>query len=202
MRVDTVVFDVGNVLIEWDPRNLFRKLIPDAAEMERFLAEICTTEWNNEQDRGRSWEEAVEERVALFPAHAALIRAYAERWHEMVAGPYPGTPEILAKLRAAGVPDYAITNFNTRTFAECQQRFPFLAGFRDVVVSCTERVMKPEPAIFRILLDRNGLSAAQCIFIDDAEKNVLGARAVGMRAHHFRDAATLAEALRGLGFDV
>lgn len=199
MGVDVVVFDVGNVLIRWDPRHLYRKLFDDPAEMERFLAEVCTDAWNLEQDRGRSWVEAVAERVPLFPRYEALIRAYHERWQEMVPGEVEGTPAILAELGAAEVPLYAITNFSAEKFAESQARFPFLRGFRDVVVSAHERVVKPDPAIYRALLDRNGLAASRCLFIDDSEKNVRGAEAVGMRAHHFRDAPSLAAELRRLG---
>ncbi len=198
MQVDTVVFDVGNVLIRWDPRNLYRKLIRDPAEMERFLAEVCTDDWNLEQDRGRNWADAIAERVALFPRHASLIRAYSERWHEMVPGEVEGTVSILESLRAADVPLFAITNFSAEKFAEAQQRFAFLGGFRDVVVSAHERLLKPEPAIYRVLLDRNGLDAGRCLFIDDSARNVRGAEAVGMRAHHFRDASGLAAELRSL----
>lgn len=197
--MDTVVFDVGNVLIRWDPRFLYRKLIPDPAAMERFLAEICTEAWNLEQDRGRGWPEATEELVARHPDQADLIRAFSDRWHEMVPGEMPGTVALLEALRAAGVPLYAITNFSAAKFAEAQARFPFLRGFRDVVVSAAERLLKPDPAIYRVLLDRNGLEAGRCLFIDDSEKNVRGAEAVGMRAHHFRDATALAAELRGLG---
>jgi 2-haloacid dehalogenase len=199
LAIDTVVFDVGNVLIQWDPRHLYRKLIPDGAEMERFLAEVCTDAWNLEQDRGRSWAEAIAERVPLFPRHEALIRAYSERWHEMVPGEVPGSVALLEALRGRGVPLYAITNFSVEKFAEAQARFPFLRGFRDAVVSGTERLVKPDPAIYRLLLDRNGLEAERCLFIDDSEKNVRGAEAVGMRAHHFREAATLEAELRTLG---
>jgi 2-haloacid dehalogenase len=200
-RVDTVVFDIGQVLIEWDPRHLYRKLIPEAAAMERFLAEICTPAWNLEQDRGRPWEEGVAALVALFPDHAPLIRAFRERWHEMVPGEVPGTMALVEALRAAGVPLYAITNFAADTFAEAARRFPVLReGFRDVVVSGLEGLVKPDPAIFRLLLARNGgIDAVRCLFVDDSERNVRGAEAVGMRAHHFRDAATLEAELRTLG---
>ncbi|WP_372617825.1 HAD family hydrolase [Falsiroseomonas sp.] len=199
MGVDVVVFDVGNVLIRWDPRHLYRRLFEAEAEMERFLAEVCTDAWNIEQDRGRTWAEAIAERVALFPQHDALIRAYSERWQEMVPGEVEGTAAILDSLRAAGVPLYAITNFSAEKFAESAVRFPLLRGFRDVVVSAHERLIKPDPAIYRVLLERNGLDAARCLFVDDSEKNVRGAEAVGMRAHHFRDAPTLAAELARLG---
>jgi 2-haloacid dehalogenase len=199
VQVDTVVFDVGNVLIRWDPRHLYRKLFADEATMESFLAEVCTDAWNIEQDRGRSWAEAVAERCALFPDHAPLIRAYSERWHEMVPGEIEGTGALHAALATRGVPLYAITNFSTEKFAEAQARFPLLRGFRDVVVSGQERMLKPDPAIYRVLLDRNGLEAGRCLFVDDSLKNVRGAEAVGMRAHHFREAGALAADLRGLG---
>jgi len=199
LQVDTVVFDVGNVLIRWDPRHLYRRLIPEEAAMERFLAEVCTEAWNLEQDRGRSWAEAIAERVPLFPQHEALIRAYAENWQEMVPGEVPGTVALLEALRGRGVPLYAITNFSAEKFAEAQARFAFLRGFRDVVVSAHERLVKPDPAIYRVLLDRNGLAAARCLFIDDSEKNVRAAEAAGMQAHHFRDAAGLEAELRRLG---
>ncbi|WP_233256146.1 HAD family hydrolase [Falsiroseomonas bella] len=197
--MDTVVFDVGNVLIQWNPRHLYRKLFASEAEVEAFLAEICTDAWNLEQDRGRSWAEAVAERIALFPRHEALIRAFSDRWHEMVPGEVPGSAAILEALRDGGVPLYAITNFSAEKYAEARERFPLLRGFRDTVVSAHERMVKPDPAIYRLLLDRNGLEAARCLFVDDSAANVRGAQEVGMRAHHFRDAAGLAAELRALG---
>lgn len=202
MAISAVVFDVGNVLIEWDPRHLYRRLIPDEAAREAFLADICSPDWNLEQDRGRTWAEAIAERVALFPQHEALIRAYSDRWADMVPGEIPGSVAILEALRAAGVPLYAITNFSSEKFTEAQARFPFLTRFIDVVVSAEERLLKPDPAIYRRLLDRNGLAAEACFFIDDSEKNVEAARAVGMRAHHFRNAEGLAVALREAGLPV
>jgi len=197
--VRSVVFDVGNVLIRWDPRHLYRKLIPDEREREAFLAEVCTHEWNLEQDRGRSWDEAVAERVALFPRHETLIRAFHERWHEMVPGAVEGTPALLDRLLAAGVPVYAITNFSAEKFGEARLRFPFLGRFRDVVVSGEVRLLKPDPAIYRLLVARNGLDPAEALFIDDSPVNVAGAEAVGMRAHLFEDASRLEGELTRLG---
>jgi 2-haloacid dehalogenase len=201
-RVAQVVFDIGNVLIEWDPRHLYRRLLPDEAACDRFLAEVCTADWNLEQDRGRRWDAAIAERIALFPEHAALIRAYSERWHEMVPGEVPGTVALLERLRAEGVPLYAITNFSTEKFAEARARFPVLTRFRDVVVSGAVGLVKPDPAIYRLLLERNGLAAADCLFIDDSAANVRAAEALGMQAHHFRDAAGLKAALREAGLPV
>jgi 2-haloacid dehalogenase len=199
-RVDVVVFDIGNVLLDWDPRHLYRDLIADPAERERFLAEICPPGWNLEQDRGRPWEAAIAERVALFPQHAALIRAFREEWHRMVAGVVPGSVELLAALRTREVPLYAITNFAADTFEECVPRFPFLRdAFLDVVVSAHVGLVKPDPAIYRLLLERNGLAAARCLFVDDSPANVRAAEGLGMHAHHFRDAAGLEAVLRGAG---
>lgn len=201
-KVTTVVFDIGNVLVRWDPRNLYRTLIADEAEMERFLAEVCTNDWNLEQDRGRSFADAVAERVALFPEHEALIRAYDERWEDMVPGAIDGTVDLLHELDAAGVPLYAITNFSSEKFALTWQRFPFLGRFRDTVVSADERLLKPDPAIYRTLLDRNRLAAGETVFIDDSPKNVAGAEAVGMKAIHFVSPDDLRRRLAALGLPV
>lgn len=200
---DIVVFDVGNVLIEWDPRNLYRKIFDDEAAMEYFLSEICTDAWNLEQDRGRSFVEGIEERVALFPEFEAQIRAYDTGWHDMVPGEVPGTPALLGELKGAGVPLYAITNFSREKFAEARERFPFLdTSFIDTVISAHEGCIKPDPRIFEILFERNSLDPARTIFIDDSLKNVEAARAAGMHAHHFRDAGTLRQELISLGFPV
>jgi 2-haloacid dehalogenase len=198
-----VVFDIGNVLIHWNPRNLYRRLIADEAEMEMFLAEVCTDAWNLEMDRGaRSWAEAVAERVALFPQHEALIRAYDERWSDMVPGPIEGSVAILAELDAAGVPLYAITNFSAEKFVLARERFSFLDRFRDTVVSAHEKMLKPDPRIYRILLERNGLDAADTVFVDDSAKNVAGAAAVGMTALHFTDPSALRRDLAAHGLPV
>ena len=202
MSPDTVVFDVGNVLIHWDPRHLFRKLLPGEAEVEHFLANVATPDWNVEQDRGRDWEEAVAMLSAQHPQHEPLIRAYRERWQETVPGAIEGSVAILETLRAQGVPLYAITNFSAEKWAESVARFPFLGAFRDVVVSAHERLIKPDAAIFELFLARNKLAAEQCVFIDDSATNVAGAQAAGMRALHFTAPETLAADLRNIGFRV
>lgn len=199
--VDTVVFDIGNVLIEWDPENLYSKLIPDPVERHRFLNEICTMDWNLQQDLGRSWEEAIDELTAIYPEHKDLIAAYSERWHEMVPGEVPGSVAILDELKIAGVPLYAITNFSSEKFTEAKSRFPFLASsFRDTVVSAEERLLKPDRRIFEALLTRNNLEAGACVFIDDSVKNVEGAREAGLEAVHFTGADKLRADLAEFGF--
>ncbi len=195
-----VVFDIGQVLIEWDPRHLYRDLFDGYEDlMEDFLDNVCSPAWNLEQDRGRPWAEAVAQLTAEHPDCAELIRVYDEQWEQMVPGPIPGTPEILAELKARGVPVYAITNFSADKFALSQKRFDFLNGFDGIVVSGIEKVIKPDPKIYRILLDRYGLDAADCLFIDDNPDNVESARAVGMTAHHFAGAEALRRDLEGFG---
>jgi 2-haloacid dehalogenase len=180
-----VVFDLGGVLIDWDPRHLYRKLLADEAAVEEFLATVCTPEWNAELDRGRPFAEGVAELVERHPEHAANIAAYHERWPEMVAGDIPGTVEVLAELRAAGVPLYALSNWSAETFAITRGRFEFLEWFDGLLVSGEERVTKPDPAIFRLLLDRFGLDPAATVFVDDAEANVAAARRLGIDAIRF-----------------
>jgi 2-haloacid dehalogenase len=180
-----VVFDLGGVLIDWDPRHLYRKLLADEAAVEEFLATVCTPEWNAELDRGRPFAEGVAELVERHPEHAANIAAYHERWPEMVAGDIPGTVEVLAELRAAGVALYALSNWSAETFAITRGRFEFLEWFDGLLVSGEERVTKPDPAIFRLLLDRFGLDPAATVFVDDAEANVAAARRLGIDAIRF-----------------
>jgi 2-haloacid dehalogenase len=198
----TVVFDIGNVLLRWDPRNLYRTLFDDETEMEWFLENVCTHDWNVEQDRGRDWDEAVALLVKDHPKHEPHIRAFHERWHETVSGVFQENVALLERLREAGVPNYCITNFSGAKFKEAQSRYPFLARFDGVIVSGDERVLKPDPAIYKLLLDRYGLAAADCLFIDDSQANVDGARAVGMHAIHYLEPMDLAAALRRHGFPV
>ena len=185
MAVKAAVFDLGGVLIDWDPRYLFRKLLADEGEVEEFLATVCTPEWNAEQDRGRPFAEGVAELVERHPDLAAAIAAYHERWPEMLGGDVPGTVELLAELRAAGVPLYALTNWSAETFAITRERFEFLDWFDGLLVSGEERMTKPDPAFFRLLLDRFGLDPGATVFVDDSEANVAAARELGIDAVRF-----------------
>jgi 2-haloacid dehalogenase len=180
-----IVFDLGMVLIEWDPRHLYRKVFADEAKMEWFLANVCTGAWNLEQDRGRSWNDAIAEAVARHPDVEQEIRLYRSRWMEMVPGAIAGSVKILEDLHAANVPVYAITNWNGDTFRDTRDRFAFLSLFRDIIVSGDEKLLKPDPAIFNMLCTRNNLLAGDCLFIDDSLKNVAGAEACGWKGHHF-----------------
>jgi 2-haloacid dehalogenase len=189
--IDTVIFDVGNVLLDWNPRHLYWKLFSDHERMEWFLTNVCTPAWNIEQDRGRSFAAGVAELLALHPQWEREIRAFDERWEETVAGEIAGSIELLAKLKGKASL-YAITNFSREKFALSLQRYAFLREFEGVVVSGHEGLLKPDPAIYRLFLERYGREASRCLFIDDSQRNVDGALAVGMQAVHFRDAATLA----------
>ena len=199
-----MVFDLGNVLIGWDPRNLYRKLFDGRdEEMEHFLANVCTGAWNVEQDRGRSFGDGV---ASLLPQHPealhALIRAYDERWHEMLSGEFSETVAILEKLHRERTPLYALTNWNQDKFLHARELCPCLSLFDGIVVSGEEGVIKPDAAIYRTLLQRYKLDASDCVFIDDSLSNVNGARAVGMHALHFQSPSELSIELRRLGFVV
>lgn len=199
--ITTVVFDIGNVLVEWNPEHLYSRLIPDDAERSHFLEMVCTADWNLQQDLGRPWPEAVAMLTRQHPDKADLIEAYYNDWHDMVPGEVPGTSTLLAALRSNGTPLYAITNFSSEKFAETQDRFPFLkTSFLDIVVSGDERLAKPAPQIYEVLFQRNGLDPATCLFIDDSAHNVAMARELGMTAHHFKDANELERELIALGF--
>lgn len=195
-----IVFDVGNVLIAWDPRHLYRKIFADTARMEWFLDHVFNATVNLECDRGLPFADAVAMLTARHPAYEEAIRAFDARWPEMVPGPIDGTVALLAEIRRLGIPDYAITNFSREKFPLAAARFDFLRAFRLVVVSGEEGLVKPDRAIYELFLSRAGLAAESCVFIDDSPANVAGARAVGMHALQFRDPATLRAELRALGF--
>jgi 2-haloacid dehalogenase len=199
-RRRVVIFDLGGVLIDWNPRYLYRKLFAgDENAMEAFLTEVCTVEWNERQDAGRTFAEAVGE---LLPRHADkrdLIEAFGRRFDEMITGEIPGTVDILADLKRAGTPRYALSNWSAETFPPQRARFPFLAWFNGIVVSGEEGVLKPDPRIFRILLDRYEIASGEAVFIDDDPANAAAASALGIHGIHFRSPRQLRGELRTLG---
>lgn len=195
----TVIFDLGGVLIDWDPRHLYRKLFDDEAEMEFFLATICTPDWNEQQDAGRPVSEAVAELAAQWPQQADLIKAFYDRWTEMVGGPIEETVAVLAALRERGTPLYALTNWSAETFPYVEHRYDFLTWFKGIVVSGRERMKKPDPRIYHLLLDRYGLAAPDTVFIDDNTANIAAAQGVGLQAIPFTSAAALRRDLEALG---
>jgi 2-haloacid dehalogenase len=203
-RPTTVVFDIGNVLVAWDPRNLYRRYFEGRAdEMEWFLNNVCTPAWNIEQDRGRSFADAVELLVKEHPPEwHPIIRAFDSEWQETISGPIHGTVDILKSLKRNGVPVFAITNWNQDKFREARERFDFLSSFDGIVVSGDERMLKPDREIFELFSERYAVPLETAVFIDDSLRNVEGARAAGMHGLHFTSPETLARDLRELGFSV
>ena len=198
-RPTTVTFDLGGVLIDWNPRYLYQKLFDDDAEMERFLAEVTTQEWNAAQDAGRPWSEAVEVLTAKFPDHRDLIDAYHTRWPEMLGEAIHGTVAILDQLRARGVRLYALSNWSAETFPVALERYPFLGWFDGIVISGEVGAAKPDVRIFQELIDRHEIEPSETVFVDDNEPNVTAAAAMGFIALRFHDAERLREDLEGLG---
>jgi 2-haloacid dehalogenase len=190
-QVDTVIFDLGNVLIGWDPRRLYRQLIDDEAQMEWFLRDVCNSEWNEQQDAGRPWTEATALLRTRFPEHAELIDAYHLRWEETLVGALDDSVALLAELRARGVRLLALTNWSQETFPIARQRFPFLQWFEGIVVSGEEKLIKPDPRIYQRLLERYAVDPAKALYIDDSARNVAAAEALGMHGWWFRDAEGL-----------
>lgn len=196
--IDTVVFDLGGVLIDWNPRHLYRQLFDDEAAMEHFLMHVCNGPWNEQQDAGRPWHEAVATLSREHPQQAPMIEAYWHRWEETLGDALHETVALLAALKRRGVRLYALTNWSGETFPVARRRFDFLTWFEGIVVSGDERLIKPDPAIFRRLLERHAIDPARALYIDDAPRNVAAAEKLGMRAFWFRDAAGLHEHLISL----
>ncbi|VVT27164.1 HAD family phosphatase [Rhizobium sp. EC-SD404] len=194
-----IVFDIGKVLIHYDPDLPYKRLIPDEAERQRFFAEICTNEWNIEQDRGRTWEEAETLLIAMHPDHAEHIRAFRQHWHEMVPHAYQDSVDIMLGLIDAGHDVTMLTNFAADTFAEARKRFDFLNKPRGVTVSGEIKVIKPDRAIYDIHAETFGLDPAASLFIDDTLVNVQGAIDAGWQAIHFKNAETLKADLERFG---
>lgn len=197
--IRAVVFDVGRVLVQWDMRHLFAKLIDDQEGLDWFLQNVVTTEWHFQADAGRALADMVAERKAEFPDHSEHLDAYATRFNETIPGPVPGSYEIVGELAARDVPLFAITNFGAEFWAGFRPTQPVFDHFRDVVVSGEEKLHKPDPAIYRLALDRFGLAEGEGLFVDDSLPNVEAARANGFHAHHFVDAPTLRAELEALG---
>ncbi len=196
-----VVFDIGGVLIDWNPRYLYRKVFgSDEAAMERFLSEVCTPVWNSRLDAGRPFAEGVTELIREHPGQAESIEAYRSRWLEMLGGDFPETVEVMRDLRRADVPVYALSNWSRETFEATRSRFPFLDEFDGILISGDVGIGKPDPAIFREFLGRFGLVAESTVFIDDSSANVAVARSMGIEAIEFRSAGQVRRDLIGRGF--
>jgi 2-haloacid dehalogenase len=194
-----IVFDIGKVLIHYDPNIPYSRLIPDPARRRWFLETVCSHDWNLEQDRGRAWEEAEAALIALHPAEEENIRAFRRHWHEMVSHSYDDTVAVLEELIEAGHDVTMLTNFAADTFAEAREKFPFLNRSRGVTVSGEVRLIKPDREIYELHAGNFDLDPATTLFIDDSVANVEGARAAGWQAIHFTGAEALRRELERLG---
>ena len=202
-RITTIVFDLGGVLIDWNPRHLYRKIFgADEAAMERFLAEVCTLEWNGRLDAGRPFAEGVAELIEAHPDQAEAIAAFQTRWPEMLGGSFEESVRIMRETRRSGLGTYALSNWSAETFPVTRPRYPFLEEMDGILISGEVGVGKPDPAIYREFLRRFGLAAETSVYIDDWDRNVAAAVAIGMNGILFRDAAQLRADLRGLGVPI
>lgn len=187
MNLDkTIVFDLGGVLINWDPRHLYRKMFNDEADIEYFLKNVCTSEWNARQDAGYPLAQATTDKLAEFPEFDPYIRAFYGRWLEMVQGSVEGTVEIFRELRDAGYYIVALSNWSAETFPLVKEKFEFFRWFEEIVLSGEEKQIKPFPEIYHTLLNRINRQAGDCIFIDDNHDNIVTARDLGFTGIHFQ----------------
>ena len=193
---NVVVFDIGGVLIDWDPRHLYRKLFPgDEPAMEHFLANVCTHEWNRGQDAGRSFADGARLLKLQHPDKTELIDAYGARFDEMMPGPIAGTVEIVAELHQRDTPLYVLSNFSAETFPAALERFDFLRWFRGLVISGEVGVIKPDPRIYKIMLARFAIDPHRTVYIDDVAANAEAARPFGIHGIHFTTPGALREEL-------
>jgi 2-haloacid dehalogenase len=199
-NIDTVIFDLGGVLIDWNPRHLYRKIFKDEQEITWFLENICTSEWNDHQDAGRTFAEATEELVAKHPEWESPIRAWYDRWEETISGPIHETVEILQHFKDAKTHRlYALTNWSAESFPVAQKMFDFLGWFDGIVVSGEEKTRKPFPEFYRILFNRYSVTPSRAVFIDDNIKNVAGGREMGLNVIHFQSPMQLRNELETFG---
>jgi 2-haloacid dehalogenase len=198
--INTIIFDLGGVLIDWNPRHLYRKIFKTEEEITWFLENVCTGEWNDQQDAGRSFEEATQELIGKFPDHKEAIHAWYSRWQETISGPMPGTVELLKSIKDSGKYKlYALTNWSAETFPWALDNFEFLHWFEGIVVSGVEKTRKPFPEFYQILFDRYNINPSEAIFIDDNVKNVEGSKNIGLPVIHFQSSEQLKQELIKLG---
>jgi 2-haloacid dehalogenase len=184
--IKAIIFDFGGVLLEWDPRNLYRRYFPNQPRaMEAFLKEIDFFNWNDQQDKGRTFAEGNAELIMQFPQHDKLIEAYFENWEDSITGSIPGTVDILRTLKGKGYPLYGLSNWSTETFPRAQHLYPFFDWFDGIVLSGDVKLNKPDHAIFNLLLNKIEYSAPECLLIDDSQPNVDAANELGFVTTHF-----------------
>ena len=185
-HIKAVIFDFGGVLIDWDPRNLYSRFFPEQPQaMEDFLTEISFMEWNNQQDKGRPFTEAVALLSKQFPHHAHLISAYRENWKESITGSIEGTVKLLTMLKENGYSLYGLSNWSAETFPIVRHEFEFLNLFDEIILSGEVKLIKPDPEIFELCLQKISIPADQCLFIDDSEANIIAAKKLGFDTIRF-----------------
>jgi 2-haloacid dehalogenase len=197
--LDTIVFDLGGVLVDWDPRHLYRRLLGSSEAAEELLRAVDLATWNHAVDLGAPLRPTLEEVARRHPAYAEEIRAFGTRWLETVAGPIPGMEQLVSDCRAHGLRLYLLTNSSAETYPLVAARYPFVGSLDGAVVSGAERVAKPDPEIYARVVRRFRLRPASCLVVDDRPENVAAAEAAGFRAHRFSDARTLRRTLEDLG---
>lgn len=185
-KIETILFDLGGVLIDWNPRYLYKKIFSDPKEMEYFLRDVANMDWNERQDAGRPFEEAIDVLAEKYPEYQSQIQAYFYRWGEMLNGPIQGTVDILAELRTNKNQNlFALTNWSAETFPIARELYSFLGWFEGILVSGEENLKKPDPQIYALTLERFNLDATKTLFIDDSSRNVTAAIQSGIRAIQF-----------------
>jgi 2-haloacid dehalogenase len=185
-KISVIIFDFGGVLIGWDPRNLYSRFFPGQPQaMEDFLAEISFMEWNAQQDKGRPFAEAVAQLSKQFPHRAQLISAYHEHYYETITGSIEGTVNLLRTLKNKGYWVYGLSNWSAETFSTVRHKFEFLNLLDDIIISGEVKLIKPEPEIFELFLQKIGKPASECLFIDDSEPNIITAKKLGFDTVHF-----------------
>ncbi len=194
--IDTIIFDLGGVLIDWNPRYLYRKIFVDQGAMDFFLKKICHADWNHQQDAGRPWEEAMRERIEKFPEYEPEIRAYFERWEEMLGGVVEDSLRMLDILyRSNEHRLFALTNWSAETWPIARKQFEFLDWFEGIVVSGYEQLAKPDEAIYRLTCERYDIEPSKTLFIDDSEANVISAQRFGLNAIQFESPMQIRQTL-------
>jgi 2-haloacid dehalogenase len=197
--INTIIFDFGGVLLDWNPYNLYRQFFNNKAEIDKFLTEINFSDWNTEQDRGRAFAQGVAELSAKFPKYSHLISAYKENWEDSIVGPIEGSVAILQQLKEGGYSIYGLSNWSAETFPIAFNKYNFFKLFDDIIISGDVHILKPDPQIFELILARAGRSANECLLIDDSGPNITAAQRLGFLTIHFHSPEQLRIELKKLG---
>ncbi len=193
--INAIIFDIGNVLISWDPKNLYKKLIADADELNWFCSNVVTLDWHTHHDAGLSMQEGIKNLTAKHPSYAKEIAAFDTRWPETIGDEIEGMLGLIQRLKQRNIPMFAITNFSAEKYPEFERDFPYAAYFEDAIVSGREGIVKPAPEIYQLAIDRFGITPERTFFIDDRAENIEAAAKFGIHGHIFKDSTTLSKEL-------